>query len=64
MSWLQLLYSKSVRDLAQWSLRFLRDPQALKLVAPSLRLGCYSPGPLGLLKCVETLDSVSNYYLL
>ena len=24
--------------------------------------GCYSLGPLGLLKRVETLDSVSNYY--
>ena len=29
MPWLQLLYSKSVRDLVQWSLCFLRDPQAL-----------------------------------
>ena len=33
------------------------------LVAPSLRSGCYSLGPSGLLKCVETLDSISNYYL-
>ena len=31
------------------------------LVAPSLRSECYSLGPSGLLKCVETLDSVSNY---
>ena len=29
MSWLQLQYSKSVGDLVQWSLRVLRDPQAL-----------------------------------
>ena len=25
MSWLQLLYSKSVRDLVQWSLKMRRD---------------------------------------
>ena len=36
----------------------------MPLVAPSLCLGCYSLGPLGLLKCVETLDSVSNYYII
>ena len=36
MSWLQLLYSKSVRDLVQWSLRFLRDPQALSSTLAAL----------------------------
>ena len=60
MSWLQLLYSKSVRDLVQWSLRFLRDPQALSSTLTAL--GMLQPRAFGLLKCVETLDSVSNYY--
>ena len=32
-------------------------------MAPSLRSG-YSLRTLGHLKCVETLDSVSNYYLM
>ena len=41
----------------------LRDPQALSSTLASLG-GCYSLGPSGLLKCVETLDSVSNYYLI
>ena len=37
-------------------------PSTLRpLVAPSLRSGCYSLGPSGLLKCVETLGLVSNY---
>ena len=58
--WLQLLYSKSVRDLVQWSLCFLRDPRALSSTLASL--GMLQPGPSGLLKCIETLDSVSNYY--
>ena len=61
ISWLQLLYFKSVRGLVQWSLRFLGDPQALSSTLISFR--CYSLGPSGLLKCVETLDSVSNYYI-
>ena len=34
--WLQLLYSKSVRDLVQWSLCFLRDPQAISSTLTSL----------------------------
>ena len=34
------------------------------LVATSLRSVCYSLGPSDLLKRVETLDSVSNYYVL
>ena len=59
--WLQLLYSKSVRDLVQWSLCFLRDPRALSSTLASL--GMLQPGPSGLLKCIETLDSVSNYYI-
>ena len=28
-----------------------------------LHSGRHSPGPSGLLNCVETLDSASNYYL-
>ena len=36
LPWLQLLYSKSVRDLVQWSLCFLRDPQALSSILTSL----------------------------
>ena len=33
------------------------------LVHPRFHSGCYSPGTLGLLTGVETLDSVSDYYL-
>ena len=46
--WLQLLYSKSVRDLVQWSLRFLRDPQALSSTLASL--GMLQPRAFGSLK--------------
>ena len=46
---IQLLYSKSVRDLAQWSLRtLLRNPQTL--VAPSLSLRMLQPRAFGSLK--------------
>ena len=49
MSWLQwLYYSKSVRDLVQWSLRFLRDPQALSSTLASL--GMLQPRAFGSLK--------------
>jgi hypothetical protein len=55
------LCSKSVRHLDG------RDLPALDalgpLVAPSLRLGRHSPGPLGHLKPVDPSVSVSNYYL-
>ena len=49
-----------INQLETSSNRFLRDPQA-HIVAPSLHSGCYSLGSSGLLKRVETLDSVSNY---
>ena len=38
LTWLWLLYSKSVRDLIQWSLRYLSDPQALSSTLASLRM--------------------------
>ena len=47
--------TKSVRDLIQLYIYMYLRP----LVVTSLR---YSLRPSGLLKCVETLDSVSNYY--
>ena len=54
-------YSKSVRE---WSLCFKETLIRLLVhVVPLLCLGCYSLRPLGPLKCVKTLDSVSNYYL-
>ena len=53
------IYSKSVRDLVQWYLRFLRDPQALLT-----SLGMLQPRPSGVLNRVETLDSSSNYYII
>ena len=49
-----------INQIETLSNSFLRDPQA-HIVAPSLRSGCYSLGSSGLLKRVETLDSVSNY---
>ena len=48
-----------VRDLIQWSLRFLRDSQALNSTLASIGMLL---GPSGLLKHVETLDSVSIIY--
>ena len=62
--WLQLLYSKSVRDLIQWSLRFLRDPQALSSTLASL--GMLQPRAFGSLKMRRDLGlghSISNYYI-
>ena len=42
------VYSKSVRDLVQWSLRCLRDPQALSSTLASLRM--LQPRAFGSLK--------------
>ena len=51
---IMITVSKSARDLIQWSLCFLRDPQALSSTLASLRAS-------GLwVKCIETLDLVSN----
>ena len=36
--WLWLSYFKSVRDLVQWSLHFLSDPQALSINLALLRM--------------------------
>ena len=38
--WMQLLYSKLVRGLVQWSLRFYETVNPL--IAPSIRSECYS----------------------
>ena len=42
------IYSKSVRDLVQWSLHFLREPQALSSTLASL--GMLQPRAFGSLK--------------
>ena len=44
---IELLYSKSVRDLIQWSLHLLRDPQALS--STLALLGMLQLAPLNLL---------------
>ena len=49
---ISLVDSKSVRRVARVTTRF-REPRGT-LVAPSLRSGRYSPGPLGSLKRVVT----------
>ena len=58
--WLQLLYSKSVRDLVQWSLCFLREPQALSSTLASL--GMLQPRAFGSLKTHRDLG-LSLYYI-
>ena len=45
------IYSKSVKDLVQWSQRFLRDPQALSSTLALLRM--LQPRAFGSLKCVR-----------
>ena len=61
--WLQLLYSKSVRDLVQWSLRFLRDTQALS--STLTLLGMLQPRTFGSLKMRRDLEfgSLTIQYL-
>ena len=64
MSWLQLLYSKSVRDLVQWSLCFLRDPQALSSTLAALRILYILPRAFESLKMRRDLGlSLYNYYV-
>ena len=56
--WLQLLYSKSVRDLVQWSLCFLRDPWALSNTLASL--GMLQPQAFGSLKTHRDLNWIQS----